>query len=114
MTPLTTQAIPNYFNVFENVVYKDGKPTIEPLLDEGAVQWRRVTLKAGTELKCHKTERQVIVVWLRGKACFTADGQEYIMQPGTALHMPAGTPHGAKAETDCVFTVIKIAAATEE
>lgn len=109
MTPLTAQPMVGYFNAFDNLTYKDGKPTIEPLMDAAAAQLRRVTLKAGTELHCHKTERQVIVVWLRGKACFTADGQEYIMQPGTILQMPAGTPHGAKAETDCVFTVIKIA-----
>lgn len=79
MTVTKAQSEIGYFNAFENGTYQEGKPVIEPLLDDPAVQLRRVALSAGTELKCHKTEHAVLVVWLRGKACFIADGQEFIM-----------------------------------
>ncbi|MCA9840531.1 MAG: AraC family ligand binding domain-containing protein [Cyanobacteria bacterium HKST-UBA03] len=64
-------------------------------------------LKSGTALKCHKTSDHVVVVWLRGKARFTADEDVYVMHPGSVLEMPPDTPHGTTAETDCVFTVFK-------
>lgn len=96
-----------YRNLLDECRFEAGKPVIEALTEAGTAQVKRVALKAGTELKCHKTSDQVLVVWLRGKARFTADGAEYAMHPGSMLEMPAGTVHGATAETDCVFVVFK-------
>lgn len=98
-----------YQNLFDGLTFPEGKPCIEAVGEIETTQFKRVCLKAGTELKCHKTEQHVAVVWLRGKAEFQANEDGYTMHPGSMLHMPAGTPHGAKAETDCVFLVIKIA-----
>jgi len=104
------QALTQYHSLLENCTFESDKPVINNLLEVGATQVKRVTLKGGTELKCHQTSDQVLVVWLRGKASFTANGETFIMHPGSLLEMPSGTPHGATAETDCVFIVLKFKA----
>lgn len=96
-----------YRNLLESCRFEHGKPVMDSLAEVGATQVKRVALQAGTELKCHKTSDQVMVLWLRGKARFTANAEEYAMYPGSMLEMPVGTPHGAVAETDCVFVVFK-------
>lgn len=98
-----------YQNLLDDLTFPEGKPLIQGLHSIGNTQFKRVTLASGIELKCHKTEHHVTVIWLRGKAKFHADGEEFTMHPGSMLTMPSGTPHGATAETDCVFLVIKIA-----
>lgn len=100
-----------YQNLLEGCQFETEKPCISSLTSlKGpieTVQVKRVTLKAGTTLNCHKTEDQVLVLWLRGKARFQANQEEYVMHPGSLLEMQAGTPHGTHAETDCVFAVLK-------
>ncbi len=109
MKDLLTKEDIRYQNLLDNLNFPEGKPHIEGLGDIGHTQFKKVMLKAGTSLECHKTDQHVTVVWLRGKAKFLANDAEYTMHPGSMLDMPSGTPHGADAETDCVFLVIKIA-----
>lgn len=96
-----------YQNLLEECSFEPNKPVMENIGNLGATQIKRVLLKAGTRLNCHQCTEQVLVLWLRGKAQFQANGNEFIMHPGSLLEMPAGTPHGATAETDCVFMVFK-------
>ena len=109
MTKPLLQEETRYQNLFDNLTFAEGKPSIQALSDFENTQLKKVTLGVGTELKCHKTDQHVTVVWLRGKAKFQANNEEFTMHPGSVLDMPSGTPHGAIAETDCVFLVIKIA-----
>lgn len=97
-----------YHNLLDALTFLEGKPNIQPLANYGNVQLKKVTLKGGVTLNCHKTDLQVVIIWLRGKGQFIVGDESMTMQPGTMVEMPAGTPHGAVAETDCVFTVIKI------
>lgn len=97
----------HYQNLLENCTFEEGQPVISAVASLGSTHVKRVTLKSGVTLKCHKTDDQVWVLWLRGKAKFTAQDEEYVMHPGSMLEMQAGTPHGAVAETDCVFAVFK-------
>lgn len=97
-----------YWNLLEDCRFEPGKPVIASLTQAGGTEVKRVMLKADTELKCHKTSEHVLVLWLRGKAVFTVNGESFTMHPGSMLEMPSGTPHGATAETDCVFAVFKI------
>lgn len=98
-----------YQNLLENLTFLDEKPNIQALSGFENAQFKKISLKAENELKCHKTNQNVTIVWLRGKAKFTAFNEEFIMHPGSLLSMPPGTPHGAIAETDCIFLVVKIA-----
>ena len=103
----------NYQNLLDALTFAADKPKIQTVIDYSPgqirnVQLKKVTLKAGVNLNCHRTDCHVIVIWLRGKAQFTAGAETFTMQPGAMLEMHAGTPHGALAETDCAFTVIKI------
>lgn len=101
-----------YQNLLEDCQFADGRPVMSGIADLGTTQIKRVALKAGTTLNCHKTSDHVLVVWLRGKARFTANQEEFAMHPGSLLEMPSGTPHGAEAETDCVFAVFKFKTAS--
>jgi quercetin dioxygenase-like cupin family protein len=107
-----TRALENtearYLNLLDALTFAEGKPNIQPVTEVGKTQLKKVTLKGGVTLNCHQTDCHVIVIWLRGKAKFIAGDEEYIMQPGSMVEMPPGTPHGATAETDCAFAVIKI------
>jgi quercetin dioxygenase-like cupin family protein len=107
MMPIVFNPETQYQNLLENCAFESDKPVITALSTVGSTQVKRVALKAGTALNCHKTEDQVLVLWIRGKAKFTAHDKEYVMHPGSMLEMPSGTPHGAVAETDCVFAVFK-------
>jgi len=97
-----------YHNLLDALTFVEGKPNIQAIADYEKAQLKKVTLKGGVTLKCHQTDCQVVVIWLRGKAQFIAGDETFTMQPGTLLEMPPGTPHGATAETDCVFAVIKV------
>lgn len=103
----TVKTDSHYQNLLDDCVFEAGKPVMSPITTIEGTQVKRVTLKAGTVLNCHKTEVPVLVLWIRGKARFQANGEEYIMHPGSMLEMESGTPHGAEAETDCVFAVLK-------
>lgn len=107
MTLTAASAETQYRNLLEDCRFEAGKPVMAALTEIGGTQVKRVTLKAGVELNCHKTSDRVLVLWLRGKAQFTANGETYAMHPGSMLEMPEGTPHGAVAESDCVFAVFK-------
>jgi quercetin dioxygenase-like cupin family protein len=96
-----------YRNLLEVCQFETGKPLIDSLTQVGTTQVKRVALKAGTELKCHKTSHHVLVLWLRGKALFSAHDETFTMHPGSLLEMPTGTPHSALAETDCIFAIFK-------
>lgn len=109
MSQIALQENIQYQNLLDDLTFPDGKPAIQALLSIGNTQLKRVTLASGAELKSHQTDQHVTIIWLRGKAKFQAEGEELTMHPGSMLTMPSGTPHGAKAETDCVFLVIKIA-----
>lgn len=108
MTSSTLQEETRYQNLFDNLTFTGVSPSIAALSSFEHTQLKKVMLGAGTELKCHKTDQHVTVVWLRGKAKFQANNEEFTMHPGSMLDMHSGTPHGAIAETDCVFLVIKI------
>ena len=108
MKPIPAKPEMHYLNLLQDLNFLPDKPQIEGLAEYGDLQLKKVSLKGGIELKCHQNDCQVIVIWLRGKAKFFANGQEYTMQPGTLLEMPPQTPHGAMAETDCVFAVLKV------
>lgn len=97
----------HYQNILEDCVFETENPNISPLCTIGATDVKKVSLKAGASLKCHATEAHVLVLWLRGKAKFTANDEEYVMHPGSLLEMETKTPHGVIAETDCVFTLFK-------
>lgn len=107
MTQTLENTEPRYLNLLEALTFAEGKPSIQPITESGKMQLKRVTLKGGVTLNCHQTDCHVVVIWLRGKAQFSAAGEEYTMQPGSMIEMAPGTPHGATAETDCVFAVIK-------
>jgi quercetin dioxygenase-like cupin family protein len=91
----------------EDCTFESDKALISALATIGTTQVKQVALKAGTHLNCHKTDDHVLVLWLRGKARFTANDEEYVMHPGSLLEMQAGTIHGAEAETNCIFAVLK-------
>lgn len=107
MSPTTHIPDVLYRNLLDDCRFETDKPVIDTLAAPGDTQVKRVALKAGTRLECHKTADHVLVLWVHGKARFTANDAEYAMHPGAMLKMRAGTPHGAVAETDCVFAVFK-------
>ena len=106
--PLATNV--HYANGLADLVFEPEKPVISILFSEAGFQLKRVALHAGASLACHSSPDTVIVTCLRGKGRFTVDGVDYVMQPGSIVSMSPNTPHGAIAETDCVFVVSKIRA----
>lgn len=83
MTSLTFTPDVTYRNLLDGCRFEDSKPVIEGVTEVPKAQVKRVAPKAGTELNCHKTADHVLVVWLRGKARFTANDEAYTMHPGS-------------------------------
>jgi quercetin dioxygenase-like cupin family protein len=96
-----------YQNLLENLYFEETKPSIAALGNIENLNLKRVSLKEGVELPSHKADAHVFILWLRGKGKFFTPTEDYVMHPGSFLEMSKETRHSVKAETDCVFVILK-------
>lgn len=61
-----------------------------------------------TPVHLHKTQDEIFHV-IQGKGTITLDGEAVLLEPMTAIFVPAGTQHGIRADRDSrlVITFVK-------
>ena len=62
---------------------------------------------AGQELSEHTSTARVLVQVIAGRCEFTADGRQYLLQPGELLHLPPHRPHAVRAVEDLTLLVLQ-------
>lgn len=81
-------------------------PGVTVLADTGAARSVLFALRAGQQLKEHRTSSQILVQVLRGRITFTAQTRDIEARAGTLLHVEASVPHSITAHTNAVVLVV--------
>ncbi len=77
-----------------------GQVVSKTLVQNKAVSVTLFAFAQGEEISSHKSEGDALVTVFEGTGRFTVNGQDYLLQPGESMVMPAGLPHAISAETD--------------
>ena len=73
--------------------YQDGQVASKTLAQNGAVSLTLFSFEKGEEISTHQSGGDALVTCLCGVGKITIDGQEYILNEGDSIVMPAGHPH---------------------
>lgn len=70
-----------------------GQVVSKTLVQNRAVSVTLFAFDKGEEISSHESGGDALVTVLSGKGLFTVDGEEYILEEGESLVMPARKPH---------------------
>ena len=77
----------------EQITYLDGQIVSKTLIQNENLSITLFAFDKDEEMSTHKSEGDAMVYCLDGIGRFTIDGQEYILNAGDTIVMPAGHPH---------------------
>jgi len=87
------------FNTQKKVPIWDGISA--RMLHSDQATFAQVTLEAGAVAARHQHIHEQLTYVLEGEMIFELDGEEKILTPGMAAHIPSNTFHSAKTITGC-------------
>ena len=82
----------------ELVQYQEGQIVSKTLAQNSRHSLTLFAFEKGEEISSHESEGDALVYALDGKGKITIDNQEYILNAGEAIVMPAAVPHAVYAE----------------
>ncbi len=77
----------------EQVAYQEGQVVSKTLAQNSAVSVTLFSFDRGEEISTHESGGDAFVTCLDGVGKVTIDGQEFLLQEGESIVMPAGHPH---------------------
>lgn len=92
----------------DQVQVAPGQIVSKTLVQNQAVSVTLFAFAKGEEISSHQSEGDALVTVFTGIGRLTIDGQDFRLQAGESLVMPAGLPHAIYAEEDCkwMLTVV--------
>lgn len=79
----------------------------EALVGVGAT-FRHIAILAGTVAKRHHHDHEQFLFVASGTGTLDSEGGPIVLAPGVALHLPAGSWHGAVFATDTVLIEVNV------
>lgn len=89
------------------VVYGDERPNPQTMFENERVRVIIAGLKPGQRIPVHP-EAAAVYHFLEGQGVMTVDGAQFPVQPGTVIVMDEGAQRGLLAETQLVFTAVRL------
>ena len=89
-------------SLLKDLRYDDNKPVITALLDTDTSKEVRVVMKAGQEMKEHKTKFPITVEMFEGTLDFGVLGDVLHLVKGDILSLDANIPHDLLATSDSI------------
>lgn len=77
----------------EQIAYQPGQVVSKTLAQNPAVSVTLFSFDKGEEISTHSSNGDAFVTCLDGVGMVTIDGQEYLLEEGQSIVMPAGHPH---------------------
>ncbi len=84
-------------NLAEQVSYQKGQIVSKTLAQNKAISMTLFAFAKGEEISSHDSTGDAMVVALDGTGKVTIDGQDYVVQAGETIIMPAGIQHAVYA-----------------
>ncbi|WP_282037824.1 cupin domain-containing protein [Saccharicrinis aurantiacus] len=86
----------------KEVIYKEGKPNIQALLETPFSKEIRIVFKAGQIMKEHTAPGAIVVEMFEGEIDFGVEGEVHRVTKGDLLTLDAKVPHDLKAIKDSI------------
>jgi len=77
------------------------------IFNNGHAKVMQLSFPAGKVLDKHKTDRDLLVLVVKGEVNFTVD-ETFHLKPGRMLSVEAGTMHAVEALTDAVILLVLV------
>ena len=89
-------------SILKDVEYNDNKPAISVLMETDFTKEIRIAMKAGQEMKEHKTAFPITVELVEGEIQFGVKGEIMELKRGDLIALEGNVPHNLKAISDCI------------
>ncbi len=91
----------------DQVVYQKGQIVSKTLAQNKAISLTLFAFDKGEEISSHESDGDAMVIALDGVGKITVDGEEFILNAGETIVMPAKKPHAVfAAEQFKMFLVV--------
>jgi len=84
-------------NLIEQVNYQPGQIVSKTLAQNKAISITLFAFDKGEEISTHKSDGDAMVIILDGTSRITIEGDNYIINKGESIIMPANKPHALYA-----------------
>ncbi|MCU6760830.1 Cupin domain [uncultured Roseburia sp.] len=82
----------------DQISYQDGQVVSKTLAQNDALSITLFSFAKGEEISTHESGGDAFVTCLDGVGRITIDGEDYLLQQGESIIMPAGHPHAVHGE----------------
>jgi len=90
----------------EQLSFNDQGPRMQVLSERGDARLVGIALRAGQEIKEHRSPSRLTVQAVDGSLVFSVAGQDVYLRTGLVLQVDAGLPHHLRAETDTLLLLL--------
>lgn len=104
--PCVEQSGARLINLFEQLQFSGQGPQVRLLLESQEARLVGFALRAGQEIKKHRSPSQVLVQVITGSLTFTVADQPFSLRTGMVLQVNAGIPHHLRATADTLMLLI--------
>lgn len=94
------------FKLDDLIRFDGSAPHLQSVAESGNTRVTLICLKEGQSLKDHRTECQVTIHMLRGRAVIIEEGKSLQAREGELVLIPSGARHRVEAEGDCALLAI--------
>ena len=94
------------FDLLAQLSFKDNGPRVQQLSESDDARLVGLALRAGQEIKEHRSPSRLTVQVIDGCLLFGAAGQEIRLRAGMVLQIDPGVPHHLRAETDTLLLLL--------
>ncbi len=92
----------------DQVEYQEGQVVSKTLAQNDAVSITLFSFAKGEEISTHASGGDAFVTCLDGVGKITIDGQEYLLEEGQSIVMPAGHPHAVYAQENYKMQMVDV------
>lgn len=84
-------------SILKDIVFKEKGPAISVLFETDFTKEIRIAMKAGQEMKEHKTPFPIVVHLVEGRIDFSVSGEVLNLAKGDLVALDGGVPHSLDA-----------------
>lgn len=89
-------------SLYENLIYKEEKPSITVLLETDFTKEIRIGFKKNQLMKEHQTPFPIVVEIVEGEIDFGVEEKIHNLKKGNLIALEGGVPHNLKANEDSI------------
>lgn len=93
-------------NLREQLQFSDQHPQARILFESQDARLVGFALRAGQEIKAHRSPSQLLVQVIEGSLVFTVADQPFSLRAGMVLQVNAGVPHRLRATVDTLMLLV--------